>query len=131
MESVFYAEAARGRLVYSRCGACDAALFPPRTVCGTCGSGRISLEASSGRGSVMGETTVVRAAGGAFADWAPYQVVMVRLEEGFQMISNLVGLGAAEIDDPVEVVFLEPHEGHAVPVFALAGERPGRGRGHE
>ena len=55
------------------------------------------LESSRGRGTVVSETTIVMAPSAALAEWAPYQVILVELEEGFTLMSNIVGETRAAI----------------------------------
>lgn len=61
----------------------------------------------------------VRPASYGFKD-SPF-VILVELEEGLRMVSNLVGDEPPEIGDPVEVDFEKTMGGKAVPVFKKAG----------
>ena len=60
----------------------------------------------------------------AFADQVPYNAIVVRLEEGPYMVSNLVDFAPEElrVDLPVEVTFTDVSDGVALPHF-----RPLRG----
>jgi len=54
---------------------------------------------------------------------APYAVVLVEMEEGVRMISNMVGIAPEEIriGMPVEVVFEEVRQGLILPKFRKVG----------
>jgi uncharacterized OB-fold protein len=53
----------------------------------------------------------------------PPVVVLVALDEGIRLVSNLEGVDTAElaIGLPVEVAFAPTRGGHSVPVFRRAG----------
>ena len=55
----------------------------------------------------------------------PLIIILVDLEEGTRLTSQLVGCDAADVDFdlPVEVDFHEDPDGFRLPVFRLAGER--------
>jgi len=69
------------RLEGSRCHACDAPAFPPRTACAACRSADMVPTTFRGRGRLWSFTRVAQPPRG-FASVAPYAVGMVRLEEG-------------------------------------------------
>jgi uncharacterized protein len=106
LNAEFFAHCARGELRFQRCSACNAWRHPPRYRCGACGSGAWTWERSSGRGRVFSWTVTHQALDPAFAEDAPYAVVVVELEEGPRLVGNLVDLDPAdlELDLPVEVV---------------------------
>ena len=66
------------------------------------------------RGTVYTET-VVHAAPAAFVSEAPYQIVIVTLEEGKRVTGRVLG-DRVQIDDPVEMV----EERGGVPFFRRA-----------
>ena len=101
----FYQQLARGALHLQRCDACETWRHPPRYRCGPCGSDRWSWRPSSGQGRIHSWTVTHRALHPAFADDVPYAVVVVELDEGPRLVSDLRGLDPAELtlDLPVEV----------------------------
>lgn len=119
----FWDGASRSELLYQRCKDCRKAVFYPRNICPHCQSPRLAWERSSGRGVVHSYTVARKPAGPAFAGLVPLVVALVDLEEGFRMMSNVVGdpdrvrIGAA-----VTVTFEPIGEGIALPVFELANE---------
>lgn len=99
---------AEGRLTFQRCSRCRNAWLPPRDHCPRCLSAEWSWEDASGRAKVVSWVVYHRSYHPAFADRIPYNVVVVELEEGPRMISNVVGIEGAEglaIDAPLEVCF--------------------------
>jgi uncharacterized OB-fold protein len=96
---VFAEHCARGELAY-QVDAGGRPLFPP-------GMRGVQWRVSAGRGTVY-STTTVRPRGGE-----PYDVSLVDLDEGFRMMSRVVGGGV--IGARVRVVFEED----GVPVFEV------------
>ncbi|MBI3770958.1 MAG: OB-fold domain-containing protein [Deltaproteobacteria bacterium] len=103
----FFAAARAGRLVVQRCAGCGALRFPPRELCSRC----LGLEATwqdvSGRGEIFSYNVMHQVYHPGFAADVPYAVVIVKLEEGPKITSNLVGCPVDEIavGMPVEVAF--------------------------
>jgi uncharacterized protein len=82
-----------GALRFRRCEACGRAQFPPRPFCTRCG-GVTRWEVSEGRGTVYTATRVLRAPTPEFAAFAPYDILLVDLDEGFRMMAlGAPGLG--------------------------------------
>jgi uncharacterized OB-fold protein len=100
-----------GRLAFQRCAGCGAAVFYPRVLCPVCGSPDLAWETSSGRGTVYATTAVYR------RESAPYNVVLVDLEEGFRMMSRVDGVPAEEVQIGMRVAFRVERDDDPVPVF--------------
>jgi len=83
----FWAGCAAGELRYQRCSACGRVQFYPRAFCAGCG-GAPRWELSAGRGSVYTLTLVARAPTAEFATLAPYEIVLVDLDEGFRIMAH-------------------------------------------
>jgi uncharacterized OB-fold protein len=103
----FFGFCAAGELRFQRCDGCSAWRHVPRELCAECGSWDWSWQASSGRGTVFSWTVVGRALHPAFAGSEPYAPVIVELEEGVRLLSNVVDCPPEELEIgmPVEVVF--------------------------
>jgi hypothetical protein len=87
-----YAERlAEGILAYQRCAACESAVFYPRVICPVCGSTDLAWNSSAGLGTVYSVTAVSR------RDDVPYTVCLVDLDEGFRMMSTVVGVPADQV----------------------------------
>lgn len=85
----FWAAARERRLVRPYCPACDRSFFTPQIACPRCLSTAWEYRESSGRGTVYSATVVHRAPYPGFT--SPYHVAIVDLDEGWQMLSNVVG----------------------------------------
>jgi uncharacterized OB-fold protein len=112
----------RGELTFQRCADCGGATHTPAVVCAHCTSTALSWEVSSGRGTVYSWTTVWRAVTPAFV--APYVVVIVDVEEGWQMLANLIDCehDAVQVGLPVTVTFHPLPDGAVLPYFRPAAE---------
>lgn len=118
----FFAAAREGRLVIPRCRSCGAWRYPPRPTCPPCGSGDFAWEPVAGTGEVYSFTVLHQVYHPGFADEVPYAVVLVQLDEGVRMISNVVGVPASQvrIGQRVRVIFDPVSEEVTLPKFVLA-----------
>jgi uncharacterized protein len=89
----FWDSTAKHRLAFQRCRACTRPVFPPRGHCPHCWQSELDWKTSSGRAILASKTVVHRPGHVAFAHDVPYTVALVDLEEGFRMLSNVVGAG--------------------------------------
>jgi uncharacterized OB-fold protein len=115
----FWDACRRGELHLQRCLGCGAWRHHPRPMCPACHSLDYEWARVSGRGVVHTFTIVHRPTLPAFEHQLPYNVIVVRLEEGPLMVSNLVDCpaDAIRIDLPVEVVFEPLTDDIALPKF--------------
>jgi uncharacterized OB-fold protein len=95
----------RHELELQRCSDCHRWLVPPRPMCPSCQSADSEWVAVSGRGTVYSWVTYAESPHPGFG--SPHTVVLVELDEGPRLVSNLVGIPEAdlEIGLPVSVVF--------------------------
>jgi uncharacterized protein len=119
----FFAAARRRELVVQRCADCGAMRFPARDLCTACLSRRASWVPVSGRGRVLSYYLMHQVYHPAFAAEVPYAVVVVELDEGPRMTTNVVGCDPHEIriDMPVQVDFEERSPEVTLPVFRPRG----------
>ncbi len=103
----FWQAAREHRLVVQRCQDCGRNIFYPRLHCPFCLSGKLGWIECSGRGRVYTFSVVQNNAPSAFNDDMPFVIAIVRLEEGVQIMTNIVGCNPAEVrcDMPVSVTF--------------------------
>jgi uncharacterized protein len=120
----FWDAASQGKLALQHCDACDKFIFYPRVACPHCASEELSWREASGRGTVYSYTIVENNAPSAFIADVPYVVAVIRLEEGVQMLSNIVDCDAAELrcDMDVVVTFERLSENFVLPKFRPAGK---------
>jgi uncharacterized OB-fold protein/acyl dehydratase len=125
----FWFDAAREhRLVIQRCADCGTLRHPPRPMCPECRSARWDTVDASGRGTIYSFVVTHYPQVGAF-DY-PLPIVLVELDEGTRLVSNLVGCEPDElaIGAPVEVTFVDFDPELTLPQFRLVpsggGSRP-------
>jgi uncharacterized protein len=106
-DAPFWSAAKEHRLVLPRCRACGLIWFPPYSTCTRCASPDIEWIAASGRGVIWGYIEMHQPYIRWFEKDLPYNVVLIRLDEGPFMYSNIVGATYESLraDAPVEVVF--------------------------
>ena len=102
-----------------KCAACGHYQFYPRLYCTACMSDRVEWVRASGRGKVLSFTIAYRPVTQAFAADVPYAVALITLDEGPQLMSNVVGCPPekVQIGMPVEVTFEDWTEDISVPKF--------------
>lgn len=103
-DDFFWQGVDRGQLLVQKCAKCGTLRHPPGPMCGHCHSVEWTPEPLSGRGKVYAWLISKHP---TQPDNDPRTAVLVDLEEGLRMASNLDGGGPAEIGEPVEVVFRE------------------------
>lgn len=111
---------AEGRLMLPVCEACGAAHLYPRPRCPHCGGTRFQAREAIGRGEVTSFSIVHRAPSPEFAEAVPYVVGLVRLDDGPQMMTWIVGTppDAVRVGMKVTLRFHDMPGGERRPVFA-------------
>lgn len=111
------------QLRVQQCERCERYVFNPAPVCPFCTSAGLTWRTSSGRGRVHTMTTIHRAPTPGIV--TPYVVAVVELEEGWHMLTNLVGCAPEEahIEMAVEVDFVPVAEDVWLPVFRPVSPR--------
>jgi len=107
-----------GELRYQLCRGCGRVQFYPRVLCAGCGATALEWRRSRGEGSIYTVTVVYRAPTPAFRGDVPYAIALVDLDEGFRMMTNVLGPDpeSLAIGDRVRVVF-EARGDLALPQF--------------
>ena len=116
----FWEAAKHGRLSIQLCNACQKPIMYPKQFCPGCLSDDLGWMTSQGHGEVYTFTVQERGAPTGFADCVPYVLAVIRLDEGVQLLSNIVGEGAINIScgDRVSVEFMTiSGSDFALPVF--------------
>jgi uncharacterized OB-fold protein len=116
----FWEGCARGELLFQRCADCNGITHTPAVMCAHCTGRNLSWERSAGTGSVYSWTTVWRPQTPAFE--IPYVPIIVDVDEGWQILSNLVGCehDAVEVGMPVQVEFHRLNDDVTMPYFRPA-----------
>jgi uncharacterized OB-fold protein len=115
----FWSAARRHRLAVQRCRGCGRYRFPARDICSNCLGREAEWVEVSGRGRVFSRAIMHQVYHPGFAAEVPYAVVVVELEEGARMVSNLIDCPAREvvIGMPVEVAFEDVTPDLTLPKF--------------
>ncbi|HWO72671.1 MAG TPA: OB-fold domain-containing protein [Dehalococcoidia bacterium] len=109
-----------GELRVQRCLICAKLRHPPRPGCPECGSLEFEWQRLSGRGRVYTYAVSHQAVHPALEGLIPHTTIVVELEEGVLMTSNLVDRAdEVEIGRPVEVAFEPVSEEISLPKFRL------------
>jgi len=115
----FFDAAKRHELVVQRCRGCGVHRFPAREICSSCLSREAEWVKVSGAGEIFSYNVMHQVYHPGFADEVPYAVVVVKLQEGAKMNSNLKGIApdAIKIGMPVRVVFEDVSDEVTLPKF--------------
>jgi uncharacterized protein len=115
---VYWEGAKRHELLIRKCRTCGAYHFYPRDFCPSCFSFDVEWMKASGRG-VIYSFTICHHPAQDFNDDVPYNLVLVELEEGARMMSNVVGCTNDDlrIGMSVEVVFDDITDEVTLPKF--------------
>ena len=97
----------KGELKIKKCQSCGSMQFPPREMCKHCHSQDFDWVAASGKASLFTFSPTLTPAHPAFADDAPYAVVIVDLEEGPRMLgmATNVAFEDLQVGMPMQPVF--------------------------
>ncbi len=113
----FFAATAEGRLTVQACSSCGRLRHPPRPMCPYCRSTKREWRTVNGRGTLWSYVVAHPPLLPAYAEIAPYNVIVVALDEEptIRFVGNLVTGPEGSIDEidpatirigePVEVVF--------------------------
>lgn len=98
---------AEERLIYQYCENCERSQFYPRSICIHCGKDALIWRDSSRRGTIYALTEIHTAGMPAFRAETPFAIVLVEMEEGFRIMTNIVGtpIDAVAIGDSGMIVF--------------------------
>ena len=108
-----------GKLVYQHCTNCNKNIFYPRIACPDCFSDEIEWVESQGKGRVYSYTVVESNAPSAFVGDMPYVIAIIKLDDGIQLLSNIVGCDphSVECEMRVEVTFEKLNDEFTLPKF--------------
>jgi uncharacterized OB-fold protein len=110
-EAVYQALLDQGIFAVLWCNRCERPHYSPRVLCPYCGSDSLQWRRSEGVGTVYSASTIAPRNG------EPYVVVLVDLEDGPRVMSNVIG-PATDVRIGMTVkVLIEARDDGAVPVF--------------
>jgi uncharacterized OB-fold protein len=108
-----------GELRLQRCATCGRFRHPPAPRCAGCAGSAAEWVRAKGGGEVWTYTVVHPPTLPAFADRTPYGAVVVRLDEGVFMVSNVVDcpVDALTVGMRVECAVTDVGDGLRLPLF--------------
>ena len=114
-----------GELRYQSCNDCSNIVFTPRKHCTKCGGHNLATKVSKGEGSVYTYSVVRQSGMPGFRELGAYSVAYVDLDEGFRLLTSIVGVNDPtkdiKIGQRVKVEFEKQDEGdYPIPVFRPA-----------
>ena len=103
----FFAWCRQGELRFQRCSDCGTWRHVPREMCAECGAMEWEWARSCGKGRVFTWTTSAVPPHPAFKGAAPYAAVVVEMDEGVRIVTQITDCtpDELEIDMPVTVGF--------------------------
>ncbi len=112
----FWDAAAKGKLLYGWCNACNEPHYFPRSLCPFCFSDNVTWKEASGRAKIYTYSIMRR------TQTAPFVIAYVTLDEGPSLLTNIVDakIDEVRIGAAVSVVFKASEGGAPVPFFTLA-----------
>jgi uncharacterized OB-fold protein len=123
LNAPYFEGTAKGVLRLQHCLVCDRCWHPPLPRCPHCHSKQIEWRAARGTGTLYSWTDVHHSVHAATADWVPYRVVLVDLDEGPRLVAGMdFGGEPPTIGASVRVVFRPVAEKIVLPYFVLAQE---------
>jgi uncharacterized protein len=105
-----------------KCDSCHEFRYYPSPICHFCSSDAFTWTPVSGRGEIYSYTILERARGNPFEGDTPIAIVLVTLDEGPVMMSNLIDYddAALAIGDRVTIEYGEIGEDVTLPLFRPA-----------
>jgi uncharacterized OB-fold protein len=118
---LFWDAASEHRLVAQRCSNCERLRHPPRPMCPHCHSLDFEMAELAGSGTIYSYAILHHPQNPAFE--YPVIAILVDLDEGVRLVSNLTGIahGAVRIGTRVRLRFEPTADDMAVPVFEPDG----------
>ncbi len=112
----YFDASAEGKLMLKKCNACGEHHHYPRALCPFCFSEKVEWVQAKGTGVIY--TYSVTRRGGP----TPYCIAYVTLDEGVNMMTNIVDcdLDAIKVGQKVKVGFKKTEGGFSMPVFVPA-----------
>jgi len=127
--SWWWERVAEGVIPLQKCNGCDTLLHPPRPMCGQCRSTDLGHIEASGVGEIYSFTVIHHP---QFPGYGfPIIAILVQLEEGPRMVSNLVECRPEDVHVgmPVQGFILEEEDGFKLPVFRPVSSPSSAGSG--
>lgn len=117
----FWEASRERRLVLPWCDGCARPHWYPREVCPHCLAPDVSWRPSDGRGTIYAASVMPKPAMPMMASLVPYVVVLVDLDDGVRVMSNVIGCEprAASVGRRVRAAWEPLEDGRHLLVFEL------------
>jgi uncharacterized OB-fold protein len=99
-----------GQLTAVKCGVCGTLYVPPKYLCPEDGTDQFTEVPMSGQGEILTYTTI-RIASLGFEDQVPYDIAIIRLEEGINITARIISQEGKQIKIGDKVSFVKKEEG--------------------
>ncbi|MCH8813588.1 MAG: Zn-ribbon domain-containing OB-fold protein [Chloroflexi bacterium] len=100
----FWSAAKEHRLVFQHCPSCELNILYPKLFCPNCYSSDLQWMDASGRGEVYTFSVIHLHPPSPFRDSLPYVVAIVQLDEGVQLMTNIVRCAPEDVKCGMSVV---------------------------
>jgi uncharacterized OB-fold protein len=97
------------RLLVQQCTDCDKIRFPTMPYCPKCGSEKVNLLQSSGRGHLYSWVVVHYPLDPDFSSEVPYAVGVIDMDEGYRIVARLKAHESIEFNTRYELYYVD-HE---------------------
>lgn len=121
----FWEGTKRKELTFQTCKDCSNIIFYPRRHCTKCGSTNTTWQTSKGLGTVYSYSVIRQNRNPSFKDLGAYALAYVDLDEGFRMMTNVMG-----VNDPTKDITIgmrvkvqweaQPDSEISLPIFVPA-----------
>lgn len=120
LNAPYWAGTAAGELRLQRCRHCRFCWHPPLPGCPNCSSQDVEWSAAAGTGTLYSFTDVHHPVHAGLADWVPYRICLVDLDEGLRIISGMTYTSEEPaIGAKVSVFFKRINDEVTLPFFEL------------
>jgi uncharacterized OB-fold protein len=109
------------KLLIQKCKNCNQMIMYPKKYCPFCMGDEMDWVEASGRGKIYSFTVVYNNPPSAFLKDLPFTIAIIKLEEGVQMLSNIVATDyeSLKCEMDVEVVFDNVTDEISLPKFRV------------
>ncbi len=118
----FWEATKQKKLLLQWCARCERPIHYPREFCPHCLSTELAWRESSGHGTIYAVSVMHKPGNPMMTDRVPYTVVLVDLDDGVRLLSNVIGCkpGEGHVGMKVRLAWEELPEGRHLPVFEPA-----------
>jgi len=119
--SLFWESLSKNELRIQKCSNCTALRYPPNPMCSQCQSFDHTWELMSGMGEIFSYVVTHQPTHSAFRGRTPLATVVVELNEGPRLVTNILNISPSKIKIgmKVQIVFQKMNDEITLPFFEL------------